>query len=49
MLELQIECEGWIKMGDPKAVVCEEVKKKNPDMLVLGSRGLGTIQRLDTI
>jgi nucleotide-binding universal stress UspA family protein len=42
----EIECEGWIKMGDPKAVVCEEVKKKNPDMLVLGSRGLGTIQRM---
>ncbi|KAG0606761.1 hypothetical protein M758_9G165200 [Ceratodon purpureus] len=44
--DVQIECEGWIKKGDPKDVVCKEVKRKNPDILVLGSRGLGTLQRM---
>jgi nucleotide-binding universal stress UspA family protein len=44
--DAKIVCEGWIKKGDPKLVICEEVKKKNPDLLILGSRGLGTLQRM---
>jgi len=44
--DAQIECEGWIKKGDPKEVICQEVKRKKPDLLVLGCRGLGTLQRM---
>jgi hypothetical protein len=45
VLECQIECEAWIKKGNPKDIICEEAQKRNPDLLVLGSRGLGTLQR----
>ncbi|WOK95471.1 universal stress protein A-like protein [Canna indica] len=41
-----IQCEAWIKKGDPKEVICQEVKRLQPDMLVVGSRGLGPFQRV---
>ncbi|XP_024387815.1 universal stress protein A-like protein [Physcomitrium patens] len=44
--DLEIECEGYIKNGDPKEIICKHVEKRKPDLLVLGSRGLGTIQSL---
>jgi nucleotide-binding universal stress UspA family protein len=43
---LQIKCEAWIKQGDPKEVICSEVKRVQPDLLVVGSRGLGPFQRV---
>lgn len=42
---VQIACEAWIKKGDPKEVLCSEVKRVRPDLLVVGSRGLGPFQR----
>eukprot|EP01018_Ginkgo_biloba_P023907 Gb_12602 [translate_table: standard] len=44
--ELGVPCEGWIKKGDPKEVICHEVKEVHPDILVVGSRGLGPFQSL---
>ena len=41
----QIKCEAWIRHGDPKEVICSEVKRVQPDLLVVGSRGLGPFQR----
>uniref|UniRef100_R7WAW6 UspA domain-containing protein n=1 Tax=Aegilops tauschii TaxID=37682 RepID=R7WAW6_AEGTA len=40
-----IKCEAWTKHGDPKEVICHEVKRVQPDLLVVGSRGLGPFQR----
>lgn len=44
--ETGIACEAWIRRGDPKEVICHEVKRVRPDMLVVGSRGLGPFQRV---
>ncbi|KAL3526413.1 hypothetical protein ACH5RR_011069 [Cinchona calisaya] len=44
--EVGVACEAWIKKGDPKEVICHEVKRLQPDLLVLGSRGLGPFQRV---
>ncbi|KAF3444648.1 hypothetical protein FNV43_RR14341 [Rhamnella rubrinervis] len=44
--EIGISCEAWIRKGDPKEVICHEVKQKQPDLLVVGSRGLGPFQRV---
>ncbi|VAI60252.1 unnamed protein product [Triticum turgidum subsp. durum] len=41
---LGIKCEAWTKQGDPKEVICHEVKRAQPDLLVVGSRGLGPFQ-----
>ncbi|KAG0451535.1 hypothetical protein HPP92_026177 [Vanilla planifolia] len=41
-----IPCEAWIKKGDPKEIICSEVKRVQPDLLVVGSRGLGPFQRV---
>lgn len=44
--EIGIACEAWIKRGDPKEVICHEVKRVRPDLLVVGSRGLGPFQKV---
>ncbi|EXC20298.1 Universal stress protein A-like protein [Morus notabilis] len=44
--EIGVLCEAWIKKGDPKEVICHEVKRVQPDLLVVGSRGLGPFQRV---
>ncbi|KAI8541473.1 hypothetical protein RHMOL_Rhmol08G0063600 [Rhododendron molle] len=44
--EIGVPCEAWIKKGDPKEVICHEVNRVQPDMLVVGSRGLGPFQRV---
>ncbi|GKB64824.1 universal stress protein A-like protein [Tanacetum coccineum] len=43
--ESGVACEAWIKKGDPKEVICHEVKRIQPDLLVVGNRGLGPFQR----
>lgn len=45
VLHLQIECEAWIRKGDPQDTICHEVKRIQPDLLVVGCRGLGPFQR----
>ncbi|KAM7506619.1 hypothetical protein LguiA_017072 [Lonicera macranthoides] len=44
--EIGIACDAWVKKGDPKEVICREVKRVQPDLLVVGSRGLGPFQRV---
>ncbi|XP_072964905.1 universal stress protein A-like protein [Typha angustifolia] len=44
--QIGISCAAWIRKGDPKEVICSEVKRVQPDMLVVGSRGLGPFQRV---
>ncbi|MQL83587.1 hypothetical protein Taro_016088 [Colocasia esculenta] len=44
--EIGVPCEAWIKKGDPTEVICSEVKRVHPDLLVVGSRGLGPFQRV---
>ena len=41
-----VGCQAWIKHGDPKEVICHEVKRVHPDFLVVGSRGLGPFQKV---
>ncbi|CAN6444563.1 unnamed protein product [Victoria cruziana] len=43
--EFGVSCEAWMKQGDPKEVLCSEIKRVQPDLLVVGSRGLGPFQR----
>ncbi|XP_010243048.1 PREDICTED: universal stress protein A-like protein [Nelumbo nucifera] len=44
--EIGVPCQAWIKKGDPKEVICHEVRRVGPDMLVVGSRGLGPFQKV---
>ncbi|KAL3813799.1 hypothetical protein ACJIZ3_015067 [Penstemon smallii] len=44
--EIGVSCEAWVKRGDPKEIICHEVKRTQPDFLVVGSRGLGPFQRV---
>ncbi|XP_062106867.1 universal stress protein A-like protein [Humulus lupulus] len=44
--EIGIACEAWVRRGDAKEVICHEVKRTQPDLLVVGSRGLGPFQRV---
>nr|GMC91656.1 universal stress protein A-like protein [Ipomoea batatas]GMC97331.1 universal stress protein A-like protein [Ipomoea batatas] len=44
--ERGVSCEAWIKRGDPKDVICHEVQRVHPDLLVVGCRGLGPFQRV---
>ncbi|KAL3729439.1 hypothetical protein ACJRO7_026540 [Eucalyptus globulus] len=44
--EIGVQCEAWIKKGDPKEVICHEVKRVRPDLLVVRSKGLGPFQRV---
>ncbi|KAL0395697.1 UNVERIFIED_CONTAM: Universal stress protein A-like protein [Sesamum calycinum] len=45
VLEKTVACEAWVKKGDPKEIICYEVKRVQPDFLVVGSRGLGPFQK----
>ncbi|KAI3500882.1 hypothetical protein L1887_36709 [Cichorium endivia] len=44
--DIGVACEAWVKKGDPKEVICHEVKRVKPDLLVVGNRGLGPFQRV---
>ncbi|CAL5186288.1 unnamed protein product [Lathyrus oleraceus] len=43
--EIGVSCQAWIRQGDPKDVILNEVKRLRPDLLVVGSRGLGPFQK----
>ncbi|XP_027359146.1 universal stress protein A-like protein [Abrus precatorius] len=44
--EIGVACQAKIMQGDPKEVICHEVKRLRPDLLVVGSRGLGPFQKV---
>ncbi|KAK9156958.1 hypothetical protein Scep_003532 [Stephania cephalantha] len=43
--EWPVKAEKMVMEGDPKEMICEAVENTRPDLLVLGSRGLGSLQR----
>lgn len=44
--DIELPCKAWIKKGAIKEVICKEVSRVHPDLLVMGSRGLNTIHKL---
>lgn len=46
---MQVKTETLILDGDPKDMICQASEQMNADLLVLGSRGLGKIKRLQLI
>lgn len=41
----QIKAETLILQGDPKDKICQAAEELHVDLVVIGSRGLGTIKR----
>lgn len=44
--EAGVQCETLLQSGSPRSIICEVAEKEAPDVLVIGSRGLGTVERL---
>ncbi|MED6148506.1 hypothetical protein PIB30_053828 [Stylosanthes scabra] len=44
--EKKVKAETIIQRGDPREMICQAAEQVHVDLLVLGSRGLGTISRL---
>lgn len=44
--EIKLPCKAWIKKGDTREVICKEVARVHPVMLVVGSRGLKAVHRV---
>ena len=42
----QISCRTRLETGLPRDVICHVAQEENPDLLVIGSRGLGSVERL---
>jgi nucleotide-binding universal stress UspA family protein len=42
----QMESLTRLETGQPRDVICYVAKEENPDLVILGSRGLGSIERL---
>jgi len=42
----QLESRTRLETGQPRDIICYVAKEESPDLLVLGSRGLGSIERL---
>lgn len=42
----QMESRTRLEIGQPRDVICQVAKEENPDLLILGSRGLGSVERL---
>lgn len=41
----QVTAESMTEEGEPKEVICEVAEQLSADMIIVGSRGLGTIKR----
>ncbi len=44
--EHQVPCQTRLEIGAPREVICSVAKEEQPDILVVGSRGLGSLERL---
>lgn len=44
--EAGLQCTTRVEVGEPREVICKIAKEEEADFLVLGSRGLGSMQRL---
>jgi len=45
-MELQVKAESVILNGDPREMICQASEQMQVDLLIMGSRGLGTLKRL---
>lgn len=43
---LQLQIRTRLEIGQPRDVICNVAKQESPDLLILGSRGLGSVERL---
>lgn len=43
--EEQVKAESIIMNGDPREMICQAAEEMHVDLLVMGSRGLGTFRR----
>jgi nucleotide-binding universal stress UspA family protein len=41
-----VECQTRLELGGPRETICQVAKEVGADFLVIGSRGLGTVERL---
>jgi nucleotide-binding universal stress UspA family protein len=41
-----VDCKTRLELGGPRETICQVVKEESADFLVIGSRGLGTLERL---
>ncbi|AFY70045.1 UspA domain-containing protein [Thalassoporum mexicanum PCC 7367] len=41
-----VDCDTKLELGAPRHVICDLAKAEAPDFLVIGSRGLGTMERV---
>ncbi|PZU96554.1 MAG: universal stress protein [Pseudanabaena sp.] len=39
-------CTTRLEVGQPRDVICRVVVDENPDLLIIGSRGLGSVERM---
>jgi len=42
----QVACQTRLEIGAPREVICSVARQEQPDILVVGSRGLGSLERL---
>jgi nucleotide-binding universal stress UspA family protein len=41
-----VKSEMVLEMGSPRSLICEIAERESVDLLIVGSRGLGNVQRL---
>ncbi len=41
-----VSCEARLEFGSPRDTICDVAETERPDILIIGSRGLGNMQRL---
>jgi nucleotide-binding universal stress UspA family protein len=44
--EAGVECQTRLEIGNPREAICALIKDEAPDFAIVGSRGLGTVERL---
>lgn len=44
---LQVKTKTYVIEGDPKEMICDVAEQMQVDLIAIGSRGLGRIQRYD--
>ncbi|OIP75574.1 MAG: universal stress protein UspA [Oscillatoriales cyanobacterium CG2_30_44_21] len=42
----QATCTTRLEIGQPRDVICRVVTEEAPDLLIIGSRGLGSVERM---
>lgn len=45
-MKMQVKAESVILNGDPREMICQAAEQMQVNLLIMGSRGLGTLKRL---